>query len=286
MSYKFLERVRNNISQMLGDTIKKNYQAVVTMPVCSDQDQKTAIKNVTEKAGFEVLKVISDPEAIAFNYYFQNSTNRYFEEGHYFLIYDLGACTFDLAIFEMVNRATIRTIAVDSDINLGGFDFDTLLLEYVISILRSDKDFSGISLNMQLKRKLRKECERVKIVLSTFSEAMFSIIIRGYGRLKIKISSTTFEHIIEEKCLTTLKIIESVLSRSRLSKHQIKKVLLCGGSTAIPQIQRLLYLFFSDTHKFSARISRDESVVQGAALCAAMWSNHRSQSIPNIVHTI
>lgn len=285
----YLSEICSNLFRRVHDDIrrwtekKRNYKVVVSIPAGYGYPQKDAIKAAARHARLQVIAFVTVTDACILSYAFNSPSDMFLRKRNKAptLVLNLGATTFNLGLYEVIDRNDIRRIGEFCDVNFGGFEFDTELLKYVCEILENDENIvPPVVRNRAFMRKLRKECERVKTVLSTYSDTVFSIDLVGFGNYETSITIKNFENITEKLCVRAMDIIKHFMRRFQTSSNFIGDVVLCGGSTGIPQLQQRLAEEFLryDKSPFIAWVHRDESVVQGAALRAAVLSSLNSQA--------
>lgn len=240
-------------------------EAVITVPAYFNDSQRQATKDAGKIAGLEVKRIINEPTAAALSYGFDKKS-----EG-IIAVYDLGGGTFDISILE-VGDNVIEVKSTNGDTHLGGDDFDRVVMEYIIEEFKKE---SGIDLskdNMALQR-LRQEAEKAKIELSNTLETEVNLPFitadaSGPKHLVMKITRSKFEHLIEDRVKGTLGPCKQALKDAGLKAGDINEVILVGGSTRIPMVQKAVTDFFGkEPHK---GINPDEVVAMGAAIQGAV----------------
>ncbi|MFI5322898.1 MAG: molecular chaperone DnaK [Thermodesulfobacteriota bacterium] len=239
--------------------------AVITVPAYFNDSQRQATKDAGKIAGLEVRRIINEPTAAALSYGFDKKS-----EG-IIAVYDLGGGTFDISILE-VGDNVIEVKSTNGDTHLGGDDFDRLIMDYIIGEFKKE---SGIDLGndkMALQR-LRQESEKAKIELSNTLETEINLPFitadaAGPKHLVMKITRSKFEQLIEDKIKGTLDPCRQALKDAGLKASDINEVILVGGSTRIPLVQKVVTDFFGrEPHK---GINPDEVVAMGAAIQGAV----------------
>ncbi|RZC33128.1 HSP70 and/or MreB Mbl domain containing protein [Asbolus verrucosus] len=269
-----LVKIKNDIEDKLGKTVNK---AVITVPAYFNINQREATLASADAAGFTVLKLLNEPTAAALNYYFKNDC----EEENYCLVYDLGGGTFDVAILKR-NSTNIDIIAVDGDNQLGGHDFDDLIIAYVCEKLGKDYKFNPKS-DRRAMRRLRNKCEEAKIILSLAEETTIVLdkFVANYDTIEIDLTREQFEEMADNLFRRTITILDNCLKSSNVPKNDIKEVILSGGSTRIPKLQKMISSYF-DGKRLNKFKNPDECVAKGAALQAAMLSSNPKQTLSEI----
>lgn len=268
-----LEEIKNNVERHLGKI--KKVKTVITVPAYFNLNQRTAILEAAQAAGFKVLKLLNESTAIVLRYNFQQEQNQNILQ---LLIYDLGGSTFNVTVLK-TNAGNIETVAVAKDIFLGGRNFDDLLVSLVCNTLKKKYNFDP-SLDKVIFRRLQNECEQAKIRLSSSEETLINLdpIISHTDIDEIKITQKQFEKMAQHLFKKTIHMVDECLKSNFLLKKNIKQVVLSGGSTKMPKVQKLLAHYFGNgkIYKFN---NTNNCVAEGAALEAAMLSKHTTQEL-------
>lgn len=219
---------------------KKVEKAVITVPAYFNDNQRQATKDAGAIAGLNVLRIINEPTAAAIAYGLGSGKS---EKERNVLIYDLGGGTFDVSLLNIAGGVfTVKATAGDT--HLGGQDFDTNLLEHFKKEFqkKAGKDLSGDSRAL---RRLRTACERAKRTLSNATSTSVEIDSLFEGEdFNTSITRARFEDLNAKSFSGTLEPVQQVLKDSSLAKNQVDEIVLVGGSTRIPRIQKLLSDFF------------------------------------------
>jgi heat shock 70kDa protein 1/2/6/8 len=187
------------------------------------------------------------------------------------VIFDLGGGTFDVSVLKITEGSAFDVLAVAGDTNLGGVDFDNLLVEYCITEFKSNQNID-LTNNKRAIRRLQQACESAKITLSQSEEADIVIeCIQDGLDFNVKIERSDFEHMCRQLLNKTLDCVRSALADAKLKPAEIDEILLIGGSTRIPKIVELLKNLFVGKSLNSA-VHPDEAVAHGAAFQAAILS--------------
>lgn len=246
---------------------KKVEKAVITVPAYFNDNQRQATKDAGSISGLNVLRIINEPTAAAIAYGLgSNKSNK----ERNVLIYDLGGGTFDVSLLNIQGGVfTVRATAGDT--HLGGQDFDTNLLDHCKKEFqrKTKKDLSG---DARALRRLRTACERAKRTLSSGAQAAIEIDSLFDGEdFNLSITRARFEDLNAKAFTGTLDPVAQVLKDASLGKSAVDEIVLVGGSTRIPKIQKLLSDFF-DGKKLEKSINPDEAVAYGAAVQAGILS--------------
>ena len=244
---------------------KKVEKAVVTVPAYFNDAQRQATKDAGAIAGLNVLRIINEPTAAAIAYGLGAGKS---EKERHVLIFDLGGGTFDVSLLNITGGVfTVKATAGDT--HLGGQDFDTNMLEFF------KKDFQkktglDISGDARALRRLRTACERAKRSLSSVTQTTIEVDSLFEGEdFNAQITRARFEDINSALFKSTLDPVEQVLKDAKISKSGVDEVVLVGGSTRIPKVQKLLSDFF-DGKSLEKSINPDEAVAYGAAVQGAI----------------
>ncbi|KKA26288.1 hypothetical protein TD95_000081 [Thielaviopsis punctulata] len=246
---------------------KKVEKAVITVPAYFNDNQRQATKDAGAIAGLNVLRIINEPTAAAIAYGLGAGKS---EKERNVLIYDLGGGTFDVSLLN-IQGGVFTVKATAGDTHLGGQDFDTNLLDYCKKDFtrKTKKDLSG---DARALRRLRTACERAKRTLSSGAQTTIEIDTLFDGEdYTVQITRARFEELNSKAFAGTLEPVASVLKDAGLEKKQVDEIVLVGGSTRIPKIQKLLSDFFSGK-KLEKSINPDEAVAYGAAVQAGILS--------------
>lgn len=262
VSAHVLMKLKKAAEDYLGSEVT---EAVITVPAYFNDSQRQATKDAGKIAGLDVKRIINEPTAAALAYGFDKK-----KEGM-IVVYDLGGGTFDVSVLEVGNNV-IEVKSTNGDTHLGGDDFDKRVIEYIISEFKKD---SGIDLGadkMSVQR-LREAAEKAKIELSNTVETEINLPFitadaSGPKHLVLKITRSKFEQLIEDLVKGTLKPCEQALKDAGLRPGEIAEVILVGGSTRIPLVQKVVTDFFGKDP--SRGINPDEVVAMGAAIQAGV----------------
>ncbi|VUC35965.1 unnamed protein product [Clonostachys rosea] len=246
---------------------KKVEKAVITVPAYFNDNQRQATKDAGAIAGLNVLRIINEPTAAAIAYGLgSNKSNK----ERNVLIYDLGGGTFDVSLLN-IQGGVFTVKATAGDTHLGGQDFDTNLLDHCKKDFtrKTKADLSG---DARALRRLRTAAERAKRTLSSGAQATIEIdsLFEGHD-YSVTITRARFEELNAKAFNGTLEPVAQVLKDAAIEKKAVDEIVLVGGSTRIPRIQKLLSEFF-DGKKLEKSINPDEAVAYGAAVQAGILS--------------
>jgi molecular chaperone DnaK len=252
-----LKKLKQDAEQYLG---RKLPYAVITVPAYFDDVRRRATMNAGEIAGFHVLDLVNEPTAAAIAFGVDHG-----QGAETVMVYDLGGGTFDATIMRVEDSKNIRIIATDGDHQLGGKDFDDVLMKYAVTQFQEEHGFDPTT-DPYVAGELRAQAEKAKHQLSQRSRTM--MVLRGQGKMsRVMIARDQFASLIKPKLDTTLTLIRSVLHDAGLQAQDIDRVLLIGGSTRIPAVRDMLEGYFDQAPDDS--VNPDEAVSLGAAMMAA-----------------
>ncbi|KAK7712357.1 Heat shock protein ssb1 [Diaporthe eres] len=264
ISAMVLVKMKEIAETKLGKKVEK---AVITVPAYFNDNQRQATKDAGSISGLNVLRIINEPTAAAIAYGLgSNKSNK----ERNVLIYDLGGGTFDVSLLN-IQGGVFTVKATAGDTHLGGQDFDTNLLDHCKKEFnrKTKKDLSG---DARALRRLRTACERAKRTLSSGAQALIEIDSLFDGEdFALQITRARFEDLNAKAFAGTLDPVSQVLKDASLEKSAVDEIVLVGGSTRIPKIQKLLSDFF-DGKKLEKSINPDEAVAYGAAVQAGILS--------------
>ncbi|XP_060872639.1 heat shock protein 70 B2-like [Metopolophium dirhodum] len=252
--------------------------AVVTVPAYFNDSQRQATKDAGAIAGLNVLRIINEPTAAALAY----GLDKNLKGEKNVLIFDLGGGTFDVSILAIDEGSLFEVKSTAGDTHLGGEDFDNRLVTHFVEEFKRKckKDISG---NTRALRRLRTACERAKRTLSSSTEASLEIDALHDGvDFYSKITRARFEEMCMDLFRSTLSPVEKALADAKMDKSSIHDVVLVGGSTRIPKIQKMLQDFFCGK-SLNLSINPDEAVAYGAAVQAAILSGDTSSAIQDVL---
>eukprot|EP00731_Ephydatia_muelleri_P022399 Em0014g990a len=228
-------------------------------------------------AGLNVLRIINEPTAAAIAY----GLDKKLKAEQNILIFDLGGGTFDVSVLT-IEEGIFEVKSTAGDTHLGGEDFDNRMVNHFIQEFKKKhkKDMSG---NKKAVRRLRTACERAKRTLSSSAQASIEIdsLFEGID-FYTTITRARFEELNADLFRGTLEPVEKALRDAKFDKSQIHEVVLVGGSTRIPKVQKLLQDFFNGK-ELNKSINPDEAVAYGAAVQAAILSGDKSQEVQDLL---
>ncbi|XP_078272384.1 heat shock cognate 71 kDa protein-like [Rhinoraja longicauda] len=251
--------------------------AVVTVPAYFNDSQRQATKDAGVIAGLNVLRVINEPTAAAIAYGLDKKSSG----ERNVLIFDLGGGTFDVSILA-IDDGIFEVKSTAGDTHLGGEDFDNRMVNHFIEEFKR-KYKKDITPNKRSVRRLRTACERAKRTLSSSTQANIEIdsLFEGID-FYTSITRARFEELNSDLLRGTLEPVEKALRDAKLDKSQIHEIVLVGGSTRIPKIQKLLQDFFNG-RELNKSINPDEAVAFGAAVQAAILMGDKSENVQDLL---
>ncbi|KAG5436989.1 hypothetical protein PCANB_001264 [Pneumocystis canis] len=274
ISSMVLSKMKEIAEAYLGAKITN---AVITVPAYFNDSQRQATKDAGLIAGLNVLRIINEPTAAAIAY----GLDKKVEGERNVLIFDLGGGTFDVSLLT-IEEGIFEVKATAGDTHLGGEDFDNRLVNHFIQEFKRKhkKDLSG---NSRALRRLRTACERAKRSLSSSTQTSIEIdsLFEGID-LYTSITRARFEELCQDLFRGTMEPVEKVLRDSKIDKSSVHEIVLVGGSTRIPRIQKLVSDFFNGKEP-NRSINPDEAVAYGAAVQAAILSGDTSEQTQDLL---
>jgi len=258
ISAMILSKLKADAEKYLGTEVT---EAVITVPAYFDDAQRQATKDAGKIAGLEVKRIINEPTAAALAY----GLDKKKEEK--VVVYDLGGGTFDVSVLEL-GDGVFEVKSTNGDTHLGGDDFDLTLINWLIDEFKKDQ---GIDLKADkaAMQRLKEAAEKAKIELSTTNETSVNIPFvtadaSGPKHLDMTLSRADFEKIVSDLVDKTLKPCEAALKDAKLTKDDINEIILVGGMTRMPLVQKKVEEFFGK--KPLQGVNPDEVVAIGAAI--------------------
>jgi molecular chaperone DnaK len=258
-----LQDLKKTAEDYLGEKVE---QAVITVPAYFNDAQRQATKNAGEIAGLKVMRVLPEPTAAALAYGLDKKKNEKI------LVFDLGGGTFDVSVLD-VGDGVFEVLSINGNTHLGGDDFDEELINFLAEEFRKQE---GIDLRkdpMALQR-LKEAAEKAKIELSNAMETTVNLPFitadqNGPKHLQTTINRSKFEQLISGLVEKTRKPVQDALKDAGLAANQIDEVVLVGGSTRVPMVQKLVKELFNGKEP-NRTVNPDEVVAIGAAIQGAI----------------
>ncbi len=260
ISAMILTKLKTDAEAYLGQKVT---QAVITVPAYFTDSQRQATKDAGKIAGLDVLRIINEPTAAALAYGLDKAENL----NQKILVFDLGGGTFDVSVME-IGDGVFEVLATKGNNRLGGDDFD----QRIIDLLETEfKNQNGIDLSKDKSavQRLKEAAEKAKIDLSASTKTTISLPFitadaTGPKHLEYELTRAKFDDMTSDLVAQTITLSEEALKDAKLSKDQISKVILVGGSTRIPAVQEAVKKF-AGKDGFKG-INPDECVAIGAAI--------------------
>ncbi|OAX85038.1 hsp72-like protein [Emergomyces africanus] len=275
ISSMVLTKMRETAEAYLGGTVNN---AVVTVPAYFNDSQRQATKDAGLIAGLNVLRIINEPTAAAIAY----GLDKKAEGERNVLIFDLGGGTFDVSLLT-IEEGIFEVKSTAGDTHLGGEDFDNRLVNHFVNEFKRKhkKGYTDLSSNARALRRLRTACERAKRTLSSAAQTSIEIdsLYEGID-FYTSITRARFEELCQDLFRSTMEPVERVLRDAKIDKSSVHEIVLVGGSTRIPRIQKLVSDFFNGKEP-NKSINPDEAVAYGAAVQAAILSGDTSSKSTN-----
>jgi len=276
ISSMVLTKMKETAEAYLGQPIK---DAVITVPAYFNDAQRQATKDAGMISGLNVLRIINEPTAAAIAYGLDKKKQNTQEKN--VLIFDLGGGTFDVSILS-IDDGVFEVKSTAGDTHLGGEDFDNRMVEHFVKEFqrKHKKDIRG---NKRALRRLRTACERAKRTLSASAQANIEIdsLFEGID-FYTSITRARFEELCADLFRGTLDPVEKALRDAKMDKSSIDELVLVGGSTRIPKVQKLLTDFFNG-RELNKSINPDEAVAYGAAVQAAILTGDTSEAVSDLL---
>ena len=258
ISAMILQKMRQTAEDYLGTKVS---QAVVTVPAYFNDAQRQATKDAGKIAGLEVLRIINEPTAAALAY----GLDKKIEEK--IAVFDLGGGTYDISVLEL-GDGVFEVKSTNGDTHLGGDDFDQRIINWLVQEFKKDQGIDLATDSMALQR-LKEAAEKAKMELSTTLTSDINLPFitatqEGPKHLNYSLSRSKFEQLVDDLIQRTIAPMKVALEDAGLATDDIDEVILVGGSTRIPKLQKVVTEFFGkDPHK---GVNPDEVVAVGAAI--------------------
>jgi len=257
-----LRKLKEAAEAHLGEKVER---AVITVPAYFNDAQRQATKDAGQIAGLKVERIVNEPTAAALAYGLDR------KKDETIAVFDFGGGTFDISILE-VGEGVVEVKSTNGDTHLGGDDIDQRLIEWIIGEFKKDQGIDLSTDKMALQR-LKEAAEKAKCELSSVPETEINLPFitadqGGPKHLQLKLNRARFEQLVEDLVKRTLAPCERALADAGLKPNEVDEVVLVGGSTRIPMVQKLVADFFGkEAHK---GVNPDEVVAIGAAVQAGV----------------
>lgn len=269
VSAEVLKKMKKTAEDYLGEPVT---EAVITVPAYFNDAQRQATKDAGRIAGLEVKRIINEPTAAALAYGLDKEVGN-----RTIAVYDLGGGTFDISIIEIDDvdgEKTFEVLATNGDTHLGGEDFDSRLINYLVDEFKKEQgmDLRNDPLAMQ---RLKEAAEKAKIELSSAQQTDVNlpyITADGSGpkHMNIKVTRAKLESLVEDLVNRSIEPLKVALKDAGLSVSQIQDVILVGGQTRMPMVQKKVADFFGKEPRKD--VNPDEAVAIGAAVQGGVLS--------------
>nr|BAB91323.1 Heat shock protein 70 [Colwellia maris] len=269
VSAEVLKKMKKTAEDYLGETVT---EAVITVPAYFNDSQRQATKDAGRIAGLDVKRIINEPTAAALAYGMDKK-----EGDKVVAVYDLGGGTFDISIIEIDEvdgEHTFEVLATNGDTHLGGEDFDNRLINYLVAEFKKDQgmDLTSDPLAMQ---RLKEAAEKAKCELSSAQQTDVNLPYitadaSGPKHMNIKVTRAKLESLVEDMVKATLIPLKQALKDADLSVSDVNDVILVGGQSRMPMVQKAVTEFFGKEPRKD--VNPDEAVAAGAAIQAGVLS--------------
>ncbi|KPX71089.1 Chaperone protein DnaK [Pseudomonas amygdali pv. photiniae] len=267
ISAEILKKMKKTAEDYLGEAVT---EAVITVPAYFNDSQRQATKDAGRIAGLDVKRIINEPTAAALAYGMDKAKG-----DHTVIVYDLGGGTFDVSVIEIAEvdgEHQFEVLATNGDTFLGGEDFDIRLIDYFVDEFKKESgmNLKGDPLAMQ---RLKEAAEKAKIELSASTQTEVNLPYitadaTGPKHLVVKISRSKLESLVEDLVQRTIAPCEMALKDAGIDRSKINDVILVGGQTRMPLVQKLVTEFFGKEARKD--VNPDEAVAMGAAIQGAV----------------
>jgi len=262
ISAMILAKLKADAEAKIGEKIT---EAIITVPAYFSDSQRQATKDAGKIAGLDVKRIINEPTAAALAYGFDK------KKGEQVAVYDLGGGTFDISILD-ISADTVEVKSTNGDTHLGGADFDQIIIKWIIDEFKKDQgiDLSKDTLALQ---RIKEAAEKAKIELSTTMESeinqpFITTDANGPKHLVLKMTRAKLEELVGDLVEKTIKPCQEALKDAGMGINDIEEVILVGGMTRMPLVQKRVKEFFKKEPNLN--VNPDEVVALGAAVQAGV----------------
>ncbi|KPZ54739.1 MULTISPECIES: molecular chaperone DnaK [Pseudoalteromonas] len=263
ISAEVLKKMKKTAEDFLGEEVT---EAVITVPAYFNDSQRQATKDAGRIAGLEVKRIINEPTAAALAYGMDKNKGE-----NVVAVYDLGGGTFDLSIIEIdevEGEHTFEVLATNGDTHLGGEDFDNRVINYLVAEFKKDQgiDLENDPLAMQ---RVKEAAEKAKIELSSAQSTEVNLPYvtadaSGPKHMNVKLTRAKLESLVEDLVTKSIEPLKRALADADLSVNDINDIILVGGQTRMPLVQKTVAEFFGKEPRKD--VNPDEAVAVGAAI--------------------
>ncbi len=263
ISAEVLKKMKKTAEDYLGEPVT---EAVITVPAYFNDAQRQATKDAGRIAGLDVKRIINEPTAAALAYGLDKDVGN-----RTIAVYDLGGGTFDISIIEIDDvdgEKTFEVLATNGDTHLGGEDFDSRLINYLVDEFKREQGFDLKNDPLAMQR-LKEAAEKAKIELSSAQQTDINLPYitadaSGPKHLNIKVTRAKLESLVEDLVKRSMEPVKTALKDAGLTVSDIKDVILVGGQTRMPMVQKAVADFFGKEPRKD--VNPDEAVAVGAAV--------------------
>lgn len=259
ISAKILSKLKEDAENFIGEKI---VDAVITVPAYFNDSQRKATKEAGVIAGLNVLRIINEPTASALAYGLDS------KKEEKILVYDAGGGTFDVTVLDIAD-GTFEVLSTDGNAFLGGDDFDNKIIDYIANEFKNENGIDLKNDKMALQR-LKDAAEMAKKELSSTNETEINLPFitadaTGPKHLVLKLTRAKFESLIQDLAEETISHIKTALDSAGVKKTEIEEIVMVGGSTRVPLLQKMVSTFFNEK-QLNKSVNPDEVVAAGAAI--------------------
>ena len=264
VSAKVLLKLKRAAEEYLGETVE---QAVITVPAYFNDAQRQATKDAGQIAGLEVKRIINEPTAAALAYGLDK------KDDQTIAVYDLGGGTFDISILEIGDNV-VEVKSTNGDTHLGGDDFDQVLIDWLIETFKKESGID-VSKDTMVLQRLKEAAEKAKIELSTAQKTEINLPFltadaTGPKHLQVDLTRAKFEQMVEKLVERTMGPAKQALKDAGMKPGEVDEIVLVGGSTRIPLVQKRVEDYFGKAANRS--VNPDEVVAMGAAVQGGVFT--------------
>lgn len=273
ISAMILRKLKKDAESFLGEPVS---EAVITVPAYFSDAQRQATKDAGRIAGLKVLRIINEPTSAALAYGLDHGS------AQKILVYDLGGGTFDVSVIE-IGENLIEVLATSGDNHLGGDDFDARIVEYLLRTFRETEKID-LSRDPAAMQRLKEAAEKAKMELSNLTETNINLPFiavdrKGEGKhLDMMLSRAKFEEMTSDLVSRTSVPVQDAMRDAGLSMNELNKVLLVGGSTRMPAVQRMVRQLTGQEPAKS--LNPDECVALGASIQGGKLASEPGSIVP------
>jgi molecular chaperone DnaK len=273
VSAEVLKKMKKTAEDYLGEAVT---EAVITVPAYFNDSQRQATKDAGRIAGLDVKRIINEPTAAAFAYGVNTAKG-----DSVVAVYDLGGGTFDISIIEIDEvdgEKTFEVLATNGDTHLGGEDFDSRLINYLVAEFKKEQNFDLTNDPLAMQR-LKEAAEKAKIELSSAQQTDVNLPYitadaTGPKHLNIKVTRAKLESLVEDLVKATMEPLRIALQDADLAVGDVNDIILVGGQTRMPMVQAAVTEFFGKEARKD--VNPDEAVAMGAAIQGAVLSGEKT----------